>query len=211
MAIDDLFDEHEQSERVRSWLRKYGAGLIGGIALGIAVIFGWQWWQQAQAQKQQLAHARYTATQSTLLGSDLKNAAAETAKLKDGPEIYAEMASLQLAHSQAQAGEIDAAIATLRGMTPDASLRLLVDQRLARLLVDSGKTDEALKLLGEANDSASLEIRADASLVAGKVEQARELYLKALTGMDIASPQHGLLELKLMGAGGTVPEPAEPI
>lgn len=40
MAIDDLLDEHEQSERVRNWLKNNGAGMIGGIALGLAVIFG---------------------------------------------------------------------------------------------------------------------------------------------------------------------------
>ena len=27
MAIDDLLDEHEQSERVKSWLRANGAGV----------------------------------------------------------------------------------------------------------------------------------------------------------------------------------------
>lgn len=211
MAIDDLLDEHEQSERVRGWLRKHGAGLIGGVALGIAVIFGWQWWQKDQADKQQQAHVRYAATRTTLQAGDPKVAAAETAKLNEGPEVYRELAALQLAHAQVQAGETDAAIATLRGIQPDDSLRLLVDQRLARLLIDSGKADEALKLLGTAEDSASLEIRGDALLVSGKVEQARDLYLKALTGMDVASPQHGLVEMKLMGAGGTAPTPAEPI
>ena len=30
MAIDDLLDEHEQSERVRTWLRKNGLSIIGG-------------------------------------------------------------------------------------------------------------------------------------------------------------------------------------
>ena len=43
MAIDDLLDEHEQSERVRSWLRKNGASIIGGVAIAIGAIAGWQW------------------------------------------------------------------------------------------------------------------------------------------------------------------------
>ena len=38
MAIDDLLDEHEQSERVRSWLRNNGAGLLGGVALATLVV-----------------------------------------------------------------------------------------------------------------------------------------------------------------------------
>ena len=34
MALDDLLDEHEQSERVRSWIRSNALGLLGGIVLG---------------------------------------------------------------------------------------------------------------------------------------------------------------------------------
>ena len=48
MAIDDLLDEHEQGEKVRSWLRENGIGLIGGVILGLALIGGWQWWQRQQ-------------------------------------------------------------------------------------------------------------------------------------------------------------------
>lgn len=44
MAIDDLLDEHEQGERVRTWLRDNAAGLIGGLALGLLLIWGWRWW-----------------------------------------------------------------------------------------------------------------------------------------------------------------------
>ena len=46
MAIDDLLDEHEQSEKVRTWLQKNALGLIGGVALGLGLIGGWQWWQK---------------------------------------------------------------------------------------------------------------------------------------------------------------------
>ena len=45
MAIDELLNEHEQSEQVRNWLRGNAVGLIGGVALGLAVIAGWNWWQ----------------------------------------------------------------------------------------------------------------------------------------------------------------------
>ena len=40
MAIDDLLDEHEQSERVRSWIRSNAIGLIGGVGLGLGAIAG---------------------------------------------------------------------------------------------------------------------------------------------------------------------------
>jgi predicted negative regulator of RcsB-dependent stress response len=220
MAIDDLLDEHEQSERVRTWLRNNGAGLIGGVALGLAVIFGWQWWQKQQAKQNQQAHLAYQTAVESLSGDPLAAAAAKpdpakakaaAAKLKDSEErIYADLAGLQLAKVQVDAGQRDEAIATLRGLTPDASLRPLVNLRLARLLTDAGKPDEALKLLGQADDPAALEVRGDALLAAGKREQARDAYGKALTGLDVAAPQRRLVELKLTDAGGTPPKPGEP-
>lgn len=210
MAIDDLLDEHEQSERVRNWLKNNGAGLVGGIALGLAVIFGWQWWQKHQAQQADQANQNYQTALESLGTNDLKKAQAELAKLKSG-DAYTDLAALRLAKAQVDAGQTEAAIATLRGIQADASLKPLIDLRLARLLVDSGKTDEALKVLGEASDSASLEARGDALLASGKRDQARDAYLKALTGMDVAAPQRRLVELKLTDAGGTPPKPAQPI
>ena len=98
----------------------------------------------------------------------------------------------------------------MRGLKPDPSLKSLVDLRLARLLTDAGKGEEALKVLGDASDSSSLEARGDALFASGKRDQARDAYLKALTGMDVAAPQRRLVELKLTDAGGTPPKPEQP-
>ena len=210
MAIDDLLDEHEQSERVRNWLRNNGAGLVGGIALGLAVIFGWQWWQKHQLQQADQANQSYQSALDSLASADLKKAQAAVSKLKGG-ETYADLAALRLAKAQVDAGQSDAAIATLRGIQAGPSLKPLVDLRLARLLLDSGKPDEALKILGDLTDSAALEARGDALMASGKRDQARDSYLKALTGMDVAAPQRRLVELKLTDSGGTPPKPAKPL
>jgi predicted negative regulator of RcsB-dependent stress response len=209
MAIDDLLDEHEQSERVRNWLKNNGAGLIGGIALGLAVIFGWQWWQKRQVQQAEQANVSYQSALDNIGTADLKKAQAEVGKLENG-NAYASLAALRLAKAQVDAGQADAAIATLRGIKADQTLQSLVDLRLARLLIDAGKGEEALKILGEAADSASLEARGDALLATGKRDQARDTYLKALTAMDVAAPQRRLVELKLSDLGGTPPKPAQP-
>lgn len=219
MAIDDLLDEHEQSERVRTWLKDNGAGLIGGVALGLAVIFGWQWWGRHQIGQHQQAYQDYAALQASLDGSaagagedkkpDLQHAKAAITKLAGENELYANLAALRLAKAQVDAGKRDDAIATLRAIKPTDELKPVVDERLARLLADAGKFDEALKLVGNAGDSDGLVARADILVASGKPGEARDLYLKALTGMDIAAPQRKLVELKLAEVGGTPPKPTE--
>ncbi|NJC46896.1 UNVERIFIED_ORG: putative negative regulator of RcsB-dependent stress response [Xanthomonas campestris] len=212
MAIDDLLDEHEQGERVRSWLRKNGAGLIGGVAVGLALILGWQWWQKHTATQSVEANTRYEAVVKSIQGKDLDKAAKDIVALDDGKGgVYAELAALRLAKAQVDAGKHAEAIKTLRDVPAEGELKQIVQQRLARVLTESGKPDEAIKLLADAQDHTSLEIRADALVVQGKPDEARALYAKALTTVDVASPQRRLLETKLMDVGGKVPDPAEPI
>lgn len=206
MAIDDLLDEHEQSERVRSWLRNNGAGLLGGVVLGLAVILGWQWWQKDQAGKKEQAYQGYQTAVEGLAKGDLKQTQGAVDALVKEDELYADVACLQLAKAQIQAGERDAAIATLRTLTPDDTLRPLVNLRLARLLIETGKHDEALKLLEKADDASSLEVRGDALLATGKSKEAQDAYTRALTTLDAVSPQRRLVELKLIDAGGTPPK-----
>lgn len=213
MAIDDLLDEHEQGERVRSWLRKNGAGLIGGVVVGLGLIMGGQWWQ-----KQQLSHAaeagrRYDAVVKGVEAGKLDDAAKAMQELSTAKAagIYVDLAALDLAKAQVTAGKNDEAIKTLRNIQADGALKRVVDQRLAKLLIDGNQGAEADKLLAGYDDGISLEIRGDAAQAQGQRDAARDLYTKALAQVAVGAPQRALLEVKLTDAGGTVPEPAEQI
>src|SRR5688500_320770 len=194
MAIDDLLDEHEQSERVRRWLRQNGAGLIGGVVLGLAAIAGWQWWQQQQKVAHEAAAQRFQAALKAIESNDLKQAQPAVAALDKGGAAYATLAGLQLAKAQIDAGQRDAAITTLRGLeSDDAALSVVVQSRLARLLIDAGKPAEALKLLGDKPQAAAaLEARADAFTALGKPDEARDAYAQALAKLDVGAPQRRL-------------------
>lgn len=213
MAIDDLLDEHEQGERVRSWLRKNGAGLIGGVVVGLGLILGMQWWQ-----KQQLGHAaeagrRYDAVVKGVEAGKLDDAAKAMQELSTAKAagIYVDLAALDLAKAKVTAGKNDEAIKTLRNIQADGALKRVVDQRLAKLLIDGNQGAEADKLLAGYDDGISLEIRGDAAQAQGQRDAARDLYTKALAQVAVGAPQRALLEVKLTDAGGTVPEPAEQI
>lgn len=206
MAIDDLLDEHEQSERVLQWLRNNGAGLIGGIALGLAAIGGWKWWDQRHEQQRMDMATQY---QQAIDAIDAKDASAQ-AKVKALAEgsSYRALAALELARSQVDAKQNDAALATLQGIrTEDPAVAQIVEQRIARLLIEKKQADAALKLVADADTASGIEVRGDAHLALGQKEQARTAYAEAMAKLDVASPHRRLLELKLTEVGGA---PAKP-
>jgi predicted negative regulator of RcsB-dependent stress response len=207
MAIDDLLDEHEQSEKVRTWLKENALGLIGGIALGLALIGGWQWWQKQQERARLDTAARYQSVADDIQSGKLKQAQAGIAAIDDG--AYVTLAAMQLSKAQLAAGQRDAAIATLRGAHPsDPALASIATQRLARLLIDAGKAAEALRLLpGDSTDAEMLQVRGDAQFALGHRDEARATYQQALTRLDVGAPQRRLVELKLIQVGGTPPKP----
>lgn len=203
MAIDELLDEHEQGERVREWLRRNGSALVFGIALGLGAIGGWQWWQGHRASKQQGAATEYQAAVDAIRANDT-TAAAKVQALPEGP--FRVLAQLELARAQVEGDQVPAAIQTLRAIrTGEPALAAIVNQRLARLLIESGKPDEAVRQLPADDSLATLEVRGDAQMALGRREEARESYRKALLKAEVGSPQRSLLELKLAEAGGTPP------
>jgi predicted negative regulator of RcsB-dependent stress response len=204
MALDDLLDEHEQSERVRSWLRGNAAGLIGGVLLGLAAIGGWQWWQKQQQADRQGASDRYQAANTAIAAGDLAKAKTAVAAVSQNP-TYATLASLRLAKAQVEAGQREDALATLRGIeSSDPAVGIVVQSRLARLLIDAGKADEALKLLGDKPAAVSaLEARGDALVALDRDDQARAAYQEALAKLDVGAPQRRIVELKLTEVGGS--------
>ncbi|AXI84103.1 tetratricopeptide repeat protein [Xylella taiwanensis] len=212
MAIGDLHDEQEHGERIRTWLRKNGVGLLLGVFLGVAVIGGWHWRKVKQVDQLTFAAQQFAVFGKLLQAKELDKAAQALAKL-DGAKarLYVELGALQLAKAQSEAGNTGEALRILRTLPVDSQFRLIADQRLARLLVATGKADEANKLLATHKDEVSFEIQGDALLVLGKPEQARERYAKALSMVDIAAPQRRILEIKLMDVGGLVPGPVDPI
>lgn len=211
--VDHLLDEHEQSERVRDWLRHNGAGLIAGIALGLAAIGGWNWWVNHQAGQRAQMGAQYNQVVDAIAANDLKKAAAENATLSKADTEYAALAAMQLARAQVDKGDREGAIATLKGVhAKDPAIMTVVRSRLARLYVDGGKPQDALALLGDKPEgAAAIEARGDALFALGRTDDARAAYTQALAKLDVATPARRLVELKLIQVGGSPARPENSI
>ena len=206
MAIDDIYDEHEQGERVRDWLRRNSLGLLAGIGLGLALIFGWQYWQKYQLDQRMQAGTAFQAVVDNVAAGNLEQAQTLAAGLEG--DTYRVLAGLELAKAQVEADDFDAAVATLQGAaSSDPALEPLRRQRLAQVLLEAGQAQQAVELLSGSDQPAALESLGDAHDALDQLDQAREAYASALDGMAADAPQRRLLELKLIDAGG---QPAQP-
>lgn len=209
MALE-LLDEHEQGEKVRAWLRQNGGAIIGGIAIGLALIFGYHWWERSKIEHKLTASTNFAALTEAVENKDDATANALATELTDkyADTPYATLAALRLAGSRVQGGNLADATTTLeraRGGTDDATLQALVDLRLARIEIGEGKAEAALTRLGNIKDGAFAglvaEARGDALFSLGRNDEAATAYQDALTALDTGAPNRMLVEMKLADLG----------
>jgi predicted negative regulator of RcsB-dependent stress response len=188
--VEDLSDI-EREEQLRRWWSENWAWIIGGIALGLALLAGWQYWQRHRMQAAEQDEAGYVAVLEALSRNQREEAEKQARDLRerkpDSP--YADQADLVLARAALERRDLDAAAGLLRGVadrSADPQLRLVARTRLARVLVEQGKHDEALALLDPATSGAFAplvhELRGDALAAKGDGAAARREYDSALAG-----------------------------
>lgn len=217
MSIDQI-DEYEQGERVRKWLKENGSSLITGVALGLAAIGGFNWWQSQGERQRVEAAGQYAVFADAIEQQDAeKSAALLQALRKDfGSSPYATLAVMRQAAWLQSQGKVDEALAMLDSIDPakaEPALAELAQLRSARLLLALGRHDDAIKRLDSLKTALfpaiADEIRGDAEAARGNREAARAAYAEALARLDVAAPTRALLELKLTDAGGELPEQPE--
>ena len=215
--------EEEQIEAIKRWWKDNGNGILMGIGLAIALVFGWQSWQQNSRSKGEAASTLFNQMQDAVqaLQSAPPVVVKEGEKPAESPQhatlehvakqlkdeypgtTYAVMAALQLARDRVEAGNAAEAEKELRWaleQKPDEALALIVNMRLARVLAMKGEADNAIKLLESLKPGAQRgeleEIRGDIYLGKGDVAKAREAYQ---AGMNAAgeSNTRSLLKTKL--------------
>lgn len=214
----DQIDEYEQGERVRAWLKNNGSSLITGVALGLAALGGWNWWQvQGEVRKVEAAAEFLAFTRASEAGETAKAAAHAQVLRQDYPKtIYSALVALADARRLVDEGKGEEALAALDGVAReglDPATVEVLDLRAARVLATLGRHEDVLKRLeGKAfvgNAGTAAELRGDAHLALGQREQAREAYEAALAALDLAAATRGMVEMKFTEAGGSLPDNPE--
>lgn len=215
--MEDLSDI-EREEQLRRWWSENWAWIIGGVALGLSLLAGWQYWQRYQVQSAERDEAGYIAVVEALIRNQRDEAASQAKALRerrpDSP--YADQAELALARAALERRDFDDAAGLMRGVaarSKDVELREMARIRLARVLIEQGKPDEALASLDASTAGAFAplvhEVRGDAFAVKGDPAAALREYQSAL---EAAGADSGLdrefVELKRDAQTQASPAPA---
>lgn len=209
--MSDMYDTHEQGERVKSWLRENGSAIVMGLVLAFGLMFGFKQWQQWETGKRQQASAEY----QVLLGyleADTMDAAVpnyEVLKSEYPKSAYTSMASLMMAKARLNAGQTDLAAQALSHAMEYAQpdpVKVIARERLARVRLSQGDAAEALKLIDGAPsdtgfESQFAEIRGDIHLANGATEQAIESYRTSLELLEEGVGNRQFLTMKLEALG----------
>ena len=217
--MEDLTD-NETEELLRRWWSDNWLWLVGGLVIGLGALAGYQYWQKSKLASAERDAASYISVIEAL-SKDQPDAAAATAKaLRDlhATSPYADQADLALAASAVERHALEDAAKHLKAVADgsrDKQLRQIAKTRLARVLIEEGKYDEALGVLDVASAGAfgSLyhDIRGDALAGKGDTAAARREYESALAA---AATQPGIekayVELKRDALPVSAPAAAAP-
>jgi predicted negative regulator of RcsB-dependent stress response len=222
--VEDLTD-NEREEQIRRWWSDNWAWIIGGVALGLALLAGWQYWQRYQVQTAEQDASGYRAVIESLSRDQRDEAARQAAALRERRpgSAYADQAEFALARAAIDRREFDEAARLLKAVadrTKDSEMRRVAQTRLARLLVEQGKHDEAIALLDPAQAGAFAalfhDIRGDAFAAKGDTAAAKREFEAALAAGDEAlGIDRAFIELKRdatpLAAAATPAAPGAPI
>lgn len=209
MAEDYLTDD-EQFEAIKQAFVEYAPWIAGGVLGGAALIFGYRHYVNFTEQKALNAAAQFSAMTTAVQANDVaKTRQVADALIKDyASSPYADQARLMLARLDVDAGDLGKAAGPLTQVmtgSKDTELRHVAALRLARVLIDEGKSDEAIKMLADPIPAAFAapyhEVRGDAYVAKKDSARAVAEYQAALSESDMSGVNASLLELKIQDLG----------
>lgn len=192
--------EEQRVEALKKWWQTNSRSIVTGLALGLAVLAGYNAWQNAQHHKAEEASSLY---QQMLRAVDAKQT---DPALKLSERIigqyqgstYATYATLFNARLKAEAGDLAGAkkvLGDLLAASKDDNIKHLARLRLGQVLLALGEIDPALKLLEplkprdmDKYESRYEELKGDLYAAQQRSSEALAAYQRAKETSEAASP-----------------------
>ena len=205
MATYDL-EEQEKIDGLKSWWEVYGTLAIIIVATFVAGISGTQAWKYYQKQQTNQAAELFVSLQGIDESGDLVKIRDAARLLTEGfPNSgYASRAALISARASIDAKDIKNARNQLEWVlvnTEETELKDIARLRLANLLLDEKKHDEALKLL-ESKHSEFFgglygDLKGDIYADKGSISEASAAYKMAMSKIDEKETHYKIIQMKL--------------
>jgi len=209
--VEDYLSEKEQWEWVKAQVRENAPAVGLAVAIALAAVFGWRWWQAHVDARALTAGAKYMQMVQALEHGDRSQALVRLGELeRDYPGTpYVDQAKLLAARVYVDDGELDRAAAELGAVaehSKDRDLALIGRVRLARVQIAQGKAEGALATLGNPEQAGAFagryhEVRGDAYYAKGDKAAALREYRSAQSAGE--GSEGALLELKIAELSST--------
>ena len=149
----ELRTEEEQVQAIKDWWKNNGSSLLIGIGAALAIVFGWQAWQNHQAQQRAEAANQFANLLNAFSSADDESAdtvgfVAETLRDEHGDSAYAIYGNLVLARQQMVEGEDPAAAVESLNWALEKSVGEMGDAAGADLAPELAKVKSDLAALG---------------------------------------------------------------
>lgn len=211
----NLTTESEQDERdemaiLKQFWNRYGKLIIGGVIALVVIVAAASYWHKRRTYVSTAASQVFQEMVYADMQQDVETATAKGTQLmqeyKNTP--YAQFAGLLLAKVAVANSDLDKAVEQLQWVIDNKSSHEmamhLATVRLAAVLQQQGKIDEALKLVATDPDPAYTSLyaqaRGDVLVAKGELDNAKIAYQLALQSLPVGvnSP---LLQMKLADLG----------
>ncbi len=201
----EIYDtEEEQLEAVKRWWKENGQATIIGLVMGIALILGWNYWQEHKKAQAVQASSLYSELLQATASNNLESAEkiAERIQQQHPKTEYAAYSGLLQAKIKVQQGDLAKAETILASIASGSNKELsnIANIRHVHLMMANGQYEQALQLINSIDPASSAsyagnydELVGDLYVALDRLDLARSSYQKALES-GYRSP---LLQLKI--------------
>ena len=191
--------EDEQVEQIKKWWKSNGKQIIAGAVIGLAGIWGWNYYSSYQDQQALGARALYLN-----YASDSSNLGAYEKLTEDfANNSYTDQASLLMVKNLFDEGNYAEALKLIEPLTKHSNIMITSSAilRLASIYLQTSQHDKALELLQSYSDESFgglvHNLMGDIYLDIGNKSEAQEHFNKALVAVTENSNLGQLIQIKL--------------
>lgn len=221
MSVYDA-EEQQRIDALKDWWAKWG-NLVYATAMVLLLVIagsqGWKYYQKTQVvEAETLFLSVQKVAQESAATKDWKKLSSAAMALADKypRTFYATDAQLMAAKAAFDANALTEAKAHLQWVVDKGQTthQPIARVRLAAVLLDEKKYDDALRVLdgikSDAFSSLAADLKGDIFVAQGRADEARAAYQMAVDKADSRSPLKPVSQAKLDAVGGAAEKPADP-